>query len=133
MKRLDIPVTLGSNTRVMQFAEDALFEMGASDKIVAKMMVAVDEVYSNIVFYSGASIASVILELSDDILTLEFIDDGIAYDPLTTPDPDINLSAEERKIGGLGIYMVRKSMDEMKYLYEGGKNILVLKKKFEPR
>jgi anti-sigma regulatory factor (Ser/Thr protein kinase) len=59
---------------------------------------------------------------------ITFIDNGIPYDPLAKADPDVTLSAEERQIGGLGIFMVKKSMDDVKYEYLDGHNILTLKK-----
>ena len=59
---------------------------------------------------------------------ITFIDNGVPYDPLAKSDPDITLSAEEREIGGLGIYMVKKSMDDISYEYKDGKNILKIKK-----
>ncbi len=66
-----------------------------------------------------------------DPLTVEitFIDQGKPYDPLAKSDPDVTLSAEERQIGGLGIYMVKKSMDDVRYRYERGRNILTIQKK----
>ncbi|MBR4437044.1 MAG: ATP-binding protein, partial [Spirochaetales bacterium] len=57
------------------------------------------------------------------------IDDGEAFDPLAKSDPDIDLSAEERQIGGLGIFMVKKSMDSVEYEYRDGKNILTISKR----
>ena len=62
--------------------------------------------------------------------TLTFIDSGTPYDPLAKPDPDITLSAAERQIGGLGIYMVKKSMDDMRYERRDNQNILTIVKKF---
>jgi anti-sigma regulatory factor (Ser/Thr protein kinase) len=59
---------------------------------------------------------------------LTFTDGGVPYNPLIKPDPDVTLSAVERPIGGLGIYMVKKSMDEVTYEHTGGKNILTIKK-----
>ena len=59
---------------------------------------------------------------------IRFEDEGIPYNPLTNQDPDITLSANERSIGGLGIYMVKKTMDSVKYKYENDKNILTIKK-----
>ena len=56
------------------------------------------------------------------------LDNGVPYDPLAAKDPDTTLSAEERQIGGLGIYMVKKSMDEISYEYQDGKNILKIRK-----
>ena len=64
-----------------------------------------------------------------DVLVLEFTDGGMYFDPLAKPDPDITLSAEDRGIGGLGIFMVKKTMDDVAYRYENGKNILTLRKK----
>lgn len=61
-------------------------------------------------------------------VVITFIDNGIPYDPLAKDDPDTSLSAEEREIGGLGIYMVKKSMDDITYEYKNGQNILTLKK-----
>ena len=62
-------------------------------------------------------------------MVITFIDKGVPYDPLAKADPDITLSAEEREIGGLGIFMVKKSMDEITYEYKDGQNILAIKKK----
>jgi hypothetical protein len=59
---------------------------------------------------------------------LIFTDSGIPYDPLTADEPDITLSAEERKVGGLGIFIVKKIMDEISHVYENGKNILRMRK-----
>ena len=59
---------------------------------------------------------------------LTFIDNGVPYDPLAKEDPDVSLTAEERQIGGLGIFMVKKSMDDVEYEYKNGQNILRIKK-----
>ena len=63
-------------------------------------------------------------------MVITFIDNGVPYDPLAKADPDITLSAEERGVGGLGIYMVKKTMDDISYEYKDGQNILRIKKKF---
>ena len=72
------------------------------------------------------------VEVLDDPLSVSvtFMDSGEPYDPLAKADPDTTLSAEERQIGGLGIYMVKKSMDEIAYEYKDGQNILTIKKRF---
>lgn len=62
-------------------------------------------------------------------VVVTFIDNGIAYDPLARKDPDVTLTTKEREIGGLGVYMVKKSMDEISYEYKDGQNILRIKKK----
>ena len=63
-------------------------------------------------------------------VVITFMDNGVPYDPLANEDPDITLSADERGIGGLGIYIVKKSMDEITYEYKDGKNILKIRKNF---
>ena len=63
-------------------------------------------------------------------VVVSFIDKGVPYDPLAKADPDVNLSLEEREAGGLGIFMVKKTMDEISYEYRDGQNILKIKKKF---
>ena len=74
---------------------------------------------------------TLILEVNQDVLTatLTFIDDGVAYDPLAKMDPDVTLSAEERQIGGLGIFLVKKTMDNLEYKRDGNRNILKVVKK----
>lgn len=61
-------------------------------------------------------------------MVITFIDHGIPYDPLRKNDPDITLTSEEREIGGLGIFMVKKTMDEITYEYRDGQNILRIRK-----
>jgi anti-sigma regulatory factor (Ser/Thr protein kinase) len=95
--------------------------------------IAIDELFSNIAHYaynSEIGQATVRVEAIKDPLavTITFIDNGVPYDPLANADPDTTLSAEEREIGGLGIYMVKKSMDDVTYEYRDGKNILKIQK-----
>ena len=61
-------------------------------------------------------------------MTITFIDRGVPYDPLNNATPDINLPAEDREIGGLGIFLTKKVMDDVSYEYKDGQNILMLKK-----
>ena len=96
---------------------------------VMKMNIALDEIFSNIVKFSGATYAKITCTVEDGVAVLCFEDDGAAYDPLKKEDADTTLSAEEREIGGLGILMVKKSMDDMAYEYRDGKNLLILKKR----
>lgn len=112
--------------RVAEFVESELKEKCVSDRIITKINIAVDEIYSNIVRYSGAHEVTVRCIVTDEIATLIFIDDGIQYNPMDSPEPDITLSAEERDIGGLGIYMVKKTMSDMNYEYKDGKNVLTV-------
>ena len=91
---------------------------------------AVDEIFSNIARYSGAAVATLGCAAEEGRATLRFSDNGRPYDPTGNPDPDTALSAEERDIGGLGIFMVKKLMDEVTYEYADGLNILTLVKRW---
>lgn len=115
-----------SIVKVAEFVESELKERGVSDKMVMKINIAVDEIYSNIVRYSGAHEVTARCLVEDEKVTLTFEDDGVQYNPMESPEPDITLSAEERDIGGLGIFMVKKSMSSLDYEYKDGKNILTI-------
>ena len=97
--------------------------------------VAVEELFVNIASYAygeESGVAVVQVSVVKDPLSVEitFIDNGKQYDPLAKPDPDTTLSADERKKGGLGIFMVKNSTDDISYEYKDGKNILTIKKNF---
>ncbi len=97
------------------------------------MLVAVEEIFVNIAHYAyggeaGEAVVNLDIKQDPRCCTVEFMDRGIPYNPLEKADPDITLSAEERDIGGLGIYMVKQSMDQVEYRYENGCNILTLVK-----
>ena len=100
-------------------------------KVQNQIKIAVDEIFSNIANYAyhpkvgGAAVRVIV---GDDI-SVEFEDSGIAYDPLSADSPDITLSAEEREIGGLGLFMVKNIMDSVEYRRDGDKNILTIKKR----
>lgn len=68
-------------------------------------------------------------EETSRLVSISFIDRGVPFDPLKKDDPNVALSLEERQIGGLGIFLVKKSMDHMAYRYENGQNILTIQKK----
>lgn len=116
---------------LLAFVEEKLTEKNVPLKTITKMCIAIDEIYSNIRFYSGATKASVECMVSNNTVQLNFLDNGRPYNPLETKDPDITLSAEERKLGGLGIFMVKKTMDSVVYEYLSGFNKLSLRKNFE--
>lgn len=114
---------------VTEFVENTFTGADAPAKIVTQMNIAVDEIFSNIARYSGASEADVACGLKGGAAVLRFTDDGAPYDPTQQKDPDITLSAEERDIGGLGVFMVKKFMDTMEYARRDEKNVLTLIKK----
>ena len=97
------------------------------------MLVAVEEIFVNIAHYAyggtpGEAVIGLDIVPDPKCCRIVFRDKGIPYNPLEKADPDITLSAEERQIGGLGIYMVKQSMDKVEYRYEDGCNILTIEK-----
>ncbi len=134
MKELTIDATVGNIDRVTGFVNEQLEEHGCSPKVQAQIDIAIDELFGNIASYAynpEVGPATVRVELKENPLSvvITFIDHGVPYDPLKKEDPDIKLSAEEREIGGLGIYMVKKTMDGISYEYKNGQNILTITKK----
>ena len=117
---------------VMQFVEEQLDNIGASMKASMQISVAVEEIFVNVAHYAYCGESGdvfVSLDEEGENLKLVFSDSGIPFDPLEKSDPDITLSADERQIGGLGIFMVKKSMDSVYYERRDGKNILTMIKK----
>lgn len=117
--------------KATEFVESELEKVGCPMKSVIRFNIAIDEIYSNIVKYGypnkpGPVTVQVIEKEDPHTVYVRFSDEGIPYNPLTNVDPDTTLSAEEREVGGLGIYMVKKSMDDVKYKYENGQNILTI-------
>lgn len=121
---LVLETTPESADQVREFFDIFCEHYDVSFKAATKIMVMVDEIYSNILNYSGATYAIVTAEYGDGKVIMSYQDNGIAYDPLAKEDPDITLSAAERKIGGLGIYMVKKMAEDVKYARIGDKNVL---------
>ena len=111
---------------VAEFLDTTLEAWEIPMKVVSKLQIVADEIYSNIVRYSQAKNAKVIAVQNGTVLSLRFEDDGKPYDPTTAAEPDITASAEEREIGGLGIFIVRNMMDSMDYRYKDGHNVLTL-------
>lgn len=133
MKELTINATLESIPEVTAFVDEQLEAMDCPMKAQMQIDIAIDELFSNIARYAynpEVGPATVRVEVTEDpiAVVITFIDHGIPYDPLAKADPDVSLSAEEREIGGLGIYMVKKSMDEVAYEYKNGQNILRIRK-----
>ncbi len=118
---------------VTDYVNEELERVGVSMKTEMQIDVAVDEIFTNIASYSyrpETGDAVVRVQILEDPLRLEvtFIDQGIPFNPLLRKDPDTTLSLEQRQIGGLGIFLVKKSMDEVLYEYKDGSNILTIRK-----
>ena len=126
MDELMIDATLDNVDAVLDFINERLTD--CPPKIRNRISIAVDEIFANIARYAyhpATGAATVRITVAEDV-TIEFEDQGMAYNPLTAGEPDITLSVEEREIGGLGIYLVKNLMDSVEYRREDGKNILVI-------
>jgi len=133
MKELTIAATVENIGTVTDFVNEHLESYDCPMKAQMQIDIAIDELFSNIAYYAynpDVGPATVRVEVVEDpmAVVITFIDNGVPYDPLAREDPDTTLSAEERDLGGLGIYMVKKSMDEVTYEYKDGQNILKIKK-----
>ena len=135
MKDITVDATLDNLEVVRNFVSEELESQGCSMKVMMQIEIAVEEIYVNIVHYAynpEVGKATIRCEVTDNPMQviIQFLDSGMPFDPLAKADPDITLSAEERGIGGLGIFMVKQSMDEVNYEYVEGKNVLTIKKTF---
>ena len=131
---MTVEAVIGNIPTVTDFVDKKLEELDCPFKIQMQINVAIDELFSNIARYAyrpDTGPATVKVEVEEDpmAVVITFIDNGVQYDPLSTEDPDITLPAEEREIGGLGIYLVKKTMDGVDYRYRDGQNMLTIKKK----
>lgn len=133
MKELNIKAKVENLPEVLSFIDSELEENDCPMKAQMQIDVAVEELFVNIASYAytpNIGEAVIGIEITDDNnVRIIFKDSGIPFNPTSKVDPDVTLSAEERQIGGLGIFMVKKSMDEFKYRYEDGQNILTIEKK----
>lgn len=134
MKELIMDAAIENITQAIDFVNEELRASACPERVRVQIDIAIDELLSNIAHYAyhpDAGLAIIRVEVNKEPLSvvISFIDNGKPYDPLEKEDPDITLSMEEREIGGLGIYMVKKSMDEVSYEYKDGQNILRIKKK----
>ena len=132
MKEITLRAETENLNQVLDFVNGLLEEKNCPMYVVLELDIAVEELFVNIAHYAytpekGDATIRVSFENEDVIIT--FIDSGIPYNPWAKEDPDTTLSLEERQIGGLGIYMVKKSMDEVDYEYRDGKNVVTIKKK----
>lgn len=133
MKTLDCDSTISNVDKVISFINDELDRVNCPQKTKVQIDVAIDELFSNIANYAynpDVGDVTVTMETHENTrsVVITFIDKGKPYDPLKRDDPNVNASLNEREIGGLGIYIVKKSMDDVQYEYKDGKNILTIKK-----
>ncbi len=133
MNELTVDAVVENIEKVTAFVDEQLEELGCPIKAQMQIDIAIDELFGNIAHYAynpDVGPATVRVEVVEEPLSvvITFIDNGVPYDPLAMKEPDITLSAEEREIGGLGIYMVKKTMDDIVYEYKNGQNILKIRK-----
>ena len=133
MKSITVEAKIENVDKVTEFVNEVLEEKDCPLKVQMQLDVAIDEIFGNIAYYAygkGSGNATIQIEMEDNPpkITLTFIDQGIPYNPLENKDPDITLDIEDREIGGLGIFLVKKTMDELFYEYVDGQNILTMKK-----
>ena len=136
MNKTTVPAKIEELDRVLDFIQAELNENDCAMKAQLQIMIAVEEIFVNIVHYAYIHKNGEVEIESDFIresrsVRFSFADRGVPYNPLKKKDPDITRSAEDREIGGLGIYMVKKSMDKVLYENKDNKNILTIIKKLD--
>ena len=135
MWEITVDATTDNLTEVLAFTEEVIEELGCPMKAQMQITVAVEEIFVNIANYAygdetGEATVRIDRTEEKEGVAVVFTDGGMPFDPLEKADPDVSLPADERQIGGLGIYMVKKSMDDIRYRYIDGKNELTLVKYF---
>ena len=128
------PATVDALSDVLGFVEQTLESYACPMKTQTAICVAIEEVFVNVAHYaypdsSGDITFGIAFNRENSTVTFRMRDKGVPFDPLKKSDPDITLSAEDREIGGLGIFIAKKTMDSLTYAYEDGENILTMIKK----
>ena len=134
MTEITVEAKIENVRQVTDFLEAELEKLDCPMKAQMQLDVAMDEIFSNIARYAypdqnGAAAVRMDFDEKTRLFSLEFRDQGIPFNPLEQAEPDTALGVEARGIGGLGIFLVRKTMDEVSYQYTDGSNILCLKKR----
>lgn len=137
-EELRLPAETDKLGEVLDFIDTRLTAAGCPEKTRIRIDIAVEEIFVNIAHYAydpdkGDAVIRLRVKAAGEQPARAFIelrDFGKPFDPLAKPDPDVTLNVSKRQIGGLGIFMVKKSMDEVSYRYEDGQNILLLEKDF---
>ena len=135
MIRMTVDAKIDSLDDILDKLRELLKGREYSSKCMMQMHIAVEELFVNIAKYAypmdkpGKAWVDMDVD-ADNVVTMIFKDEGTPYNPLAKEDPDVTLSAEDRDIGGLGIFMAKKSLDLIEYAYENNQNVLTIKKKF---
>ena len=136
MKTLKVPAVVEQLETVQKFVDTALEANDCPRKAQLQIDIAVEEIFVNIASYAyhpETGSAEIRLDVCEDPLrvVIQFLDNGVPFDPLAGEDADTSPEALQSRVGGLGILMVKKSMDAVKYSYEDGKNILTIEKELK--
>lgn len=136
MEIITVPAEAAALETVNAFIQEKLESINCPKRAKMQMMLAVEEIFVNISSYAyhpevGQAEVGVDIDGDPPTVTIRFLDQGRPFNPLEKPDADITLSAQEREIGGLGILLVKKIMDQVDYAYENGRNILTIKKEIK--
>ena len=134
MKSITIPAEAKNLDAVVAFVFDELRPFNCSQKILLQVRLAIEEIFINIVSYAyhpETGLADIRCEVLQEPLrvVIQFLDGGIPFDPLAKEDADLSPEALEEREGGLGIFLVKQTMDEVRYSHENGKNVLTIQKK----
>ena len=135
MATLTVPAQTEQVDKLQELLHGQLDETDCPMGMVLQLELVVEEAFVNIATHAyskpgGTAVFSCEVDKDEKLIMLRFQDWGIPFNPLARPDPDTTLKAEERKIGGLGIYLIKKTMDRCEYAYEDGSNILTVYKRF---
>ena len=133
MEKITVDAVLENLQTVIDFATEKLEERDCSMKIIMQTELVIEEIFVNIASYAyhpetGPATFCMEFEEKPHALLMTFIDGGKPYNPLEQAAPDTTLDINEREVGGLGIFLVRKNVDEISYEYADEKNILHMKK-----
>jgi len=133
MKKMILTAEVARLDEVIDFINEELEANDVPMRTVMQLDIAVEELFVNIAHYAynpdvGEAAICVDVEQEPGCVVISFVDQGKPYNPLSRKDPDITLDVEDREIGGLGIYVVKKTMDKITYAYEDGQNILTIRK-----
>ncbi|MBO5945088.1 MAG: ATP-binding protein [Clostridia bacterium] len=134
MNEKTFPARVEALSDVLGFVDQTLEGYECPMKIQTAVCVAIEEVFVNVAHYAyeggeGDMTLGIAFDEASRTVTFRMKDGGVPFDPLKKADPDITLSAEEREIGGLGIFITKKTMDSVEYSYENGENVLTMIKK----
>ena len=133
MYTLELKNNLSELDRLCQHCEEIGQAIGVTDKAIFEMNLALDELFTNIISYGFQDkqehTIKINISIEGDLLEIRIEDDGIPFNPIQSKAPDFQCGIEECKIGGLGIHLIKKLMDDIRYQRVADKNILFLRRK----